>query len=626
MSGRTNPLASLCSVLLLLGGCYAGANDETAAQTDGGGATAASDGPGGESGSGHAEGTSGAAPDDGSSTGDATEGGSETGDPMSDGDIDQLQIPEFAHDQVVFDGGTHRGFGYADILFPLSASDDSLEGETIQMRVADEDGGHSWADIGEVHDRTLEALVRHARTPQWQTPTFRVRNGDGRTKAAANRFAVGSIIAYWGQSDLFHVYYLGRPDVPGPQVEGDDCLQVAMIHDRGLEPQPASSGIRRFADDDWPDDVLARSPTMPAGLAEAAAAVHDAGCYKTMLLLHQQSGMGISHQALETNPNWTDTPRHGEDERLIHDSGITEPQRGQRVGYVSYFFSSASTAQFSNAEFLAAAVFGTDEAARPRTFPTDIEVGDGTVEVTFSMGELYDWSYARFGYIAPYGQQAAYLTTLSQMSVGAFADMFVDDPIGPRPFGFVKGENDGAQDDAHPALDTPYGSQRAGQIYTRDLLRRSGASPGVTQVALDTVELHPTGDSAMLAVGWSGGDVTTPHLADGRSRLGGRPDVRRFSLDGTLLERAFIRDEQGNLATHGRIWLQKNDGSDWSASDVAGVAFGSVNQSSMGVGEDVASGWTFGHDAALTIDGGYTMANPSPRYADLFTDYEAHAP
>lgn len=173
-----------------------------------------------------------------------------------------MQIEELSHDKVIFDGGTHRGLGYAEIAFPLSAADDSLEGETIQMRIAGE-SGPAWVDVGVIEGRALDAVVRHPRRPDWQIPTFRIRGGDGRTKSAENRFAVGSVIGLWGQSDLFHVFYLGSSDVRGPEVEGE-CLEVAMIRQRDDEPQPPEAGIRRFVTNDWPDGVLSRSRTMPA--------------------------------------------------------------------------------------------------------------------------------------------------------------------------------------------------------------------------------------------------------------------------------------------------------------------------------------------------------------------------
>lgn len=539
------------------------------------------------------------------------------------GSAADLAIQEFSQDKVIFDGGRHRGRNEAHIRFQGTCANATLEGRVVEM-LAYRSGTLSWVDVGPVVDGAWDGWVDHEMEVPWVRPTFRIKGGDGSTKAAANRFAVGAILARWAQSDEHHLWlYDGQGSVKVPAVLNEDCLQVATIpRSRLSNAQPFQSAAKFTIDNSWTapseDESDVDWDTMPPAYARAANAVNDAGGYKTLLLLHAVSGHGIDEQAENRDRHWSD-------ERQIHAKAITEADRGQKAGHVHYFFSSGSASDWDREDLIAAAIFGIRKSgANIASLPITLGENGPSKTVRTSMSEFYDWSYARLSFMEPYASSYSnYAELMRAMAADAtYSDFFVDEPESQTAEGFDKGENAGTSDKNHPARDTLYGAARAGFIYLSDMLRRGQIDQGPAHLAIDTVEISSVDDRYLL-VGSTSGDLTTPHLADGRDRLSGKPDVRRVVYNGATIN-AFIRNPADlSLARKGRLAIFRSGG--WPASEIAKVAFGTKNQSSNSTGSDVTNGWHKGHYLAVALAGdNYAMADKRPRHGDLFTNHPAY--
>lgn len=518
-----------------------------------------------------------------------------------------------------------EGRATRDVITPTNRAEVPLSGRApagavIQARaVSVDDGGAtttSWKTIATANaNGDWSSTLSVPRSPSWFRPEVRLDSSPGTTAQARNRFAAGHVWARWSQSDEYHIYAFDGTVTP-EAVTDDDALQIVFLERNtgDTTPQPAGSAFLK--------QITDASPGKPgfATMSNAiAAALPDE---KVMIGLHSQSGMGVGDRV-----NEVDDKRFKADDQQIHDILTAD---GTQVGFVNQFFSSGTPIDLIHPEAIGPIQFGINPDGSTFTAPGTVPSGYQTQRVDWTLTDFYDWSYTKFGAMVGYDDGARdVMRAMAQDPV--YHDFFVFDPSGPKGFGgWLKGElnSDGRQynDTAHPGIEDPRGAAQMASVLTYAAIAQIGLT-SVGMPVINTIELHPNGDPKAVALGWTGGEMTTTRRTYGRPRLTGKSkytDVKNIGWNGTNI-RAEIRDENGALADRGRIWLYKPDGSDWAAEDIAAIDID--DWARVDEPEEITNGWQFDDIPSGVIAGSGAVpvfSEYSP--ADLFSNYTAYPP
>ena len=507
-------------------------------------------------------------------------------------------IPETDRADVPLSGTSSAG---AVIQARAVSVDDKGATTTLWTDIATADGSGNWSG-------TLSA----PRNTSWLRPEVRLKAHPETTVQATNRFAAGHVWARWSQSDEYHIY--GHNGTVKPDaVQDDDALQIVFMT-RDTKPRPAGSAFLQ--------KITNAAPGKPGFVAMSNALAKELPGQKIMIGLHAHSGMGVDDRV-----NEQDDKRWKSDEQQIQDILTAD---GSKVGFVHEFFSSGTPTGLLYPEALGPIQFGINPDGSTFVSPGTVPSGYQTQRVDWTLTDFYDWSHTRMGFIVGYDDAGRdRLKKMIQHPV--YKKFFVADPVGPKGFGgWLKGElsADGSRytDPGHPGIEDPRGTVQMAAVITYAALAQIGLTSGGMPV-IDTIELYPNGNKKAVALGWTGGNMTTTRRSYGRPRLDGSKytDVKNIGWNGQNI-RAEIRDDSGNLADRGRIWIYKPDQSDWVASDLAGISLASP-WASVTVPEEITNGWQF-DDMPCGVIGTQGVVPVITEYSpsDLFSNYTAYAP
>ncbi|MCH6255009.1 Ig-like domain-containing protein [Puniceicoccaceae bacterium K14] len=536
---------------------------------------------------------------------------------------------------TIFDAGFARGFNSAPIVWRGVCTDGGSQtvGGIVQV-LAWDGNAYVWEDVGTVaSDGAWSGTVNHVAKAGIEAPQLRFKDGIG-TSALTNTFGVGIISYQHGQSNKYHWSYQGDlGSFPKPAVENEECVWVAFFAADFNDTSPQLAGHGRVYKVDNgalgyndPNNSSAFLSTWPSAWRLIANTVNrNFGGVPTLVIPMEVSGEGLDALISESSAYFPS-------DKAGHLAlAITDADRGQSIGVASLQFSSGTSSSYANDNLLGAALTGLLADGSTVAKPAAVAGRFGNSKtVAWSLDEIVDYSRAAVVLQeSPWSfssKVSDYLAAVSDIkSNGSYSQSpFNEGPIHMSPYdiGHVKGENDGVSDTSHPARDTLYGGPVAGLIHMNSALLASGHYP-VADHRPDIVEKHPNGETSKLRIGWSGGWLTTPHLAMGRARLAGKPDVRGFRLNGVLVD-AWIEDDDGNLATRG--WCVIDKGSPITDTDIQSIDFGIEYQSSSGTA-DTASGWSKGHYLAVGFgNDGFATCRQEPRYSDLFSNFSDYAP
>lgn len=523
------------------------------------------------------------------------------------------------------------GLGTNDSITPTNRAEVPISGTApagavIEARaVSVDDGGAtttSWQTVGAANGSGVwSGTLSAPRNTSWLRAEVRLKSAPGEVVQMSNRFAAGHVWARWSQSDEYHVWAFPGTAARETVVD-DDALQIVFL-ERSTSAMPAGSAklIRVTNATHGP-----ASNTPASYSATANVVAREFGGEKLMLAIHSQSGYGVDERV-----NETDNKRWKSDEQQVHDIVVAD---GSKVGFVHELLSSGTPTGLLSPEAMGPIQFGIKPDGSRFIAPGTVPSGYQTQRVDWTLDEFYDWSYTRFGFMVAYDDPGR-ARMLDMVDHPTYKQFFSVSAYGTRGFGggWLRGElsADGTKykDTAHPGIDDPRGAAQMAKVLTYTSMAQTGIAPGGVPV-INTIELHPNGDQKAVALGWTGGDMTTTRLMFGHDTLW-RPnvhpkytDVKNIGWNGTHV-RAEIRDDSGALADRGRIWLYKRDGTNWTAGDLTGIDLDLW--ASVSAPDEITNGWQF-DDAPCGVVGEHGAVPVMPAFSpsDLFSNYTAYHP
>ncbi|PPB79666.1 concanavalin A-like lectin/glucanase superfamily protein [Albidovulum inexpectatum] len=454
-----------------------------------------------------------------------------------------LGLNPFSRDRTLFDSGVAVGRNAADV--PLRGH--GQPGATIQARaVSVDDGGASstaWADIATVgQDGTWAGVINVPRASSWFLPEIRLASDPSNVVRGTMRFGVGHVIAIWGQSEPDRILSTVHDGTTPPTIADGEAVQIFS---------GAAGNPKR-------DFVSNANPVTAAAAALAQTLVAARPGEKFALVFHTVPGTDPRSLVDDGDPS-----RAWANDRALHDVVTSD---GSHVGIAAMsWFAAPGNLGASYAEALFPLFSGKTIDGTAVSFPATIQTGAGTYHADHWFGELYDYAHTRWVAYGPHrfdidtdmqdathyvggglhvnlaNKQAARASWRAMLSLPD-ATMFL--PLGLEPLTYVNGRDDGAggwTDLAHPAGDTPDGTQAFARLTALAILQSAGLV-GWPVPEFDNCLWEPSG--AWVEFWCSAGPVTTTRRKRGEPALGTThphwTEVMGFQINGRPARRAEI--------------------------------------------------------------------------------------
>lgn len=295
-----------------------------------------------------------------------------------------VTVNNFTRDAAIFDSGAQLGLTAADI--PLTGT--ANPGAVIQGRAysLDDAGASStdWIDIATTDSNGDWSgnLLNIPKNTSYYRAEVRLKTATTVTAATTNKFAVGHIVAWWGQSEDARVvkqFFDQAPDaVP---VADDDTLQVVFDERNDNETDPSNPEYHR---------ITAANPVTKSFASIANTLYEQTAGEKFLLVCMLKSGTGFDSVVDDSllYRLWTS-------DLAIHNLAITEP--GQEVGLaVSSWYAAPGSYGTDYMEWFSRVFLGRDLVGTPITPPTSVTIGSNTIDFDHTVADLYDYTYTRW--------------------------------------------------------------------------------------------------------------------------------------------------------------------------------------------------------------------------------------
>ena len=468
-----------------------------------------------------------------------------------------ISLAAFSRDRVIFDSGA--GFGLAAATIPLAGV--GTAGKVVQARaVSLDDGGVTttgWTDIATVDGSGAWAgSMTTPRGPSWYLPEVRLKGQPGVTASGVQRFGVGHVIAIWGQSEPDRILSAFYDNTTAPPVSDPEAVQIFI----GAAAIPQVHFVTNA------------QPMTAAVAAMAGTCISERPGEKFAIIFHAVSGTGLRALASDA-----DTTRNWSADKALHDFATAD---GQHVGLAAMsWFATPGSLGANYGEAFFPLFSGKRVDGSTVTFPATITyAGANSYQADHWFGELYDYSKTKW---VPYGPHrfdidgdmedaTHYVGGAQQFNLAnkeaareswramlALPDATMFLPLGLEPITYVNGFDDGSggwTDLAHPAGNTPDGTQSFARLTALSVLRSAGLT-GWSVPEFDQCLWEPTG--AWVEVWSSAGPVTTTRLARSEPALAGTfahwTEVVGFQINGV--------PAQNTQIAAGRVRVFPNSGS-----------------------------------------------------------------
>ena len=466
-----------------------------------------------------------------------------------------LRLTEPSRGKVVYDSGA--AFGRASALVPVRGATEA--GAVVEARaVSGTAEVVGWTEIGAASgDGGIDLALEVPKGLSWLTLEARLRDAPSVRDATASPFAVGHVLAIWGQSEIEHgVKYDGM--TPPLTVDHDDRVMISW-HDRATDGSGAAG--RRAK---WLTAADGHTSAM-AALANSLTAIDPDARFAVAI----QAKNGTAPNQLL---NDAVADRAWADDLAVHDYVASD---GAHVGaaMMSWFASPSGYAR-AYGRIMIAPMFGIDVDGDPVSIPgthsyTNSGGNPDSMEFDHGWAEIYDYAHTRWVPMGPHrfepfaDMQHATLKADGgrlfkseniEQCRQAWRDL-VDNPhvagrmspIMVEPLAYANGEDtDGAAsggwvDGTHPADDTEDGLIEFFRLHAHAWARAAGIT-GWGDPVFDDAVLEASG--AHLDLSSSAGPITTKRLARGEPPLPSTfdhwTDVVGFQYDGAPIHRAEI--------------------------------------------------------------------------------------
>ncbi|SMX46496.1 hypothetical protein COL8621_03136 [Actibacterium lipolyticum] len=488
-------------------------------------------------------------------------------------------MTELSRDRTLFDSGFALGLNTGKI--PLSGT--GTAGHVVQARAysTDDSGASStnWVDIATVDDfGNWSGELSAPRNASWYRPDVRLKALPGIAAIGGNRFGVGHVIAFWGQSEdeRFHSTYYDQTTAPA--LLNEDAVQY-MYFDRA-----GSDGLVHT-------HVTDATPVSAAVAALANTLLSERPDDKFALVAQTHSGTSPMQMV-----NDSDTGRDWFTDKALHDYATAD---GQQVGLAtwSWFAAPGSLGAFYE-EALFPLFTGLTMDGAPFTTPAAHAYGfSGSIQYDHTFLEIYDPAYTRWAPLGPHRfdipetmQDATHIanggtevTNLlnKQLSRESWRSMITNAnaggvflPYGVEMLTYQNGVPDGFggwTDWAHPAGGTTDGLQQRAKLFAHSIMQSAGMV-GWDVPEFDHCEWEASG--AYVEIWSSSGPITTTRLARGEAALDDSfahwTDIAGWQINGIPAQRAEV--------VAGRVRIYPNSGT-FTYADV--INFGEGGASGM---------------------------------------------
>ena len=491
----------------------------------------------------------------------------------------RLTLLEPGRDKVVHDSGA--AFGRASALVPVRGTAEA--GAALEARAVE--GAREvvgWTEIGAAGDSGgFDLALEVPKGLPWLTLEARLRDAPGVRAATASPFAVGHVLAIWGQSEIEQCIKPGLSNTPAEPLALEDRVQI-VFHDRALADARIGSGAAGVAHKHLTD----ADPHTAACAALANVLTDLDGQARFCVLFQAQSGTAPAHMFQDDRGKTPgdDKVRFWADDRAVHDFATAD---GAQVGAaLMSWFASPSNLQNGYGEYMFPAMFRRDAQGRavaiPGEFTYRVNNTDSTHRFDHCWDDLYDYARTRW---VPYGPHR-FEPIASAGKAGTFRDAITHAdgstnaklrniercriawralaanphhggavlPIAVEPLNYANGEDKGAgadgwQDHTHPSDDTPDGLAQFMRLTAHAWARAVGLTAWPVP-EFDGATLGSGG--AWVELSASAGPVTTTRRARGEAEpqptLGHHTEVMGFEYDGAPVRRAEI--VEGRVRVH----------------------------------------------------------------------------
>ena len=467
-----------------------------------------------------------------------------------------LQLREPPQDRLIYDSGAAFGRHWGPV--PVTITTDASDGTPVEARAVALDGASvtPWGDLGVVADGRLAADLVVPLDTRWLRIEARIK-GSTVADDTSHSFAMGHVAIQDGQSDVIRAYNfrLGATYETDPIMD-PDALQVVYM------ARPRQHVVERFA----VNESLERALRTPGAVALSNTLARLRPGEKFLVIVIAQSGMGLDEQ-LQDDLGERDT-RDWADERAIAEAARIG---GVDPGFLFYFFSSGTPDAWSR--IVGPGVLGIGPDGSPFRPGGRVRLPGGEVSVDHVLSDLWDVSRLKLGHVAPWSDDLR-AGIAENLSASAYASFLAPVPGGEQAsemVSFAKGNpNAGWSDTAHATAALPDGAARLASMLGHLMLIQWGLTEDVVP-RLGETERWPNGDRKFVKVTFEHGlPAATLRSLRGASTPTGRPAVLGFTIDGARALRTSIRDAEGRPARSGSVWIERNDGRDWTGREVLG--------------------------------------------------------
>lgn len=480
----------------------------------------------------------------------------------------RLTLDEPNREKVVYDSGA--AFGRASARVPVRGTTEP--GAAVEARaVSGATGVTGWTEIGAASATGAFALeLEVPKGLAWCTLEARLRDAPAVRGATTRPFAVGHVLAIWGQSEVEHG--VDRDGMASPRgVEHDDRVYLAY-HDRAVTGSGTAGLVTKW---------LTAADGHTSQMAEMA---------NTLMRLDADARFAVAIQAKD-GTHWTQVFEDGNgdrdrrDDRAVHDHVTSD---GAHVGAaLMSWFATPSRLGDRYGEDIIGYMFGVRLDGRPiDAMPgPDPATSPGIHTYTRKSGEIetrilhdawflyYDYAHTKWVPMGPHRFEPSKDLTNHKDRAGGGKESkaqnieqcreswraLVDNPavagrmapIFVEPLAFANGEDGngatpgGWGDWTHPADDTEDGLIE----YFRQHAHAWGRAAGRTsfpQPVFDLAEREGTG--AWIDLGSTAGAITTKAALRGEDDLPDDHDhwtqVVGFEFDGAPIHRAELVDDK----------------------------------------------------------------------------------
>lgn len=168
------------------------------------------------------------------------------------GGVGPLSVQDFSRDMVVYDDGSAVGRGYATVPVFFGGP----AGEVVEARaVSQDDNGATttaWTPVGTISGAgTGAGALTVPYSDSWFKLEVRLQSTPATTAMTANRFAVGSVFANWGQSESARGWDTSFNNVAIPALVTVK-QQIANLKQPGMSGRTSRRPLRVFGVDPLP--------------------------------------------------------------------------------------------------------------------------------------------------------------------------------------------------------------------------------------------------------------------------------------------------------------------------------------------------------------------------------------